>query len=60
MPLHPTVVFEPGDTSEPVSVELLSDERVEPAETMRLVVTEVRHATAARGATITILDAPGG
>ena len=43
-----------------VSVELLSDERVEPAETMRLVVTEVRHATATRGATITILDAPGG
>ena len=58
--LHPTVVFEPGDTSEPVSVELLSDERVEPAETMRLAVIEAHHATALRGGRITILDAPGG
>ena len=60
VPLRPYVVFEPGDTSELVSVELLSDDRVEPPETMRLLVTEVRHATATRGATVTILDAPGG
>jgi hypothetical protein len=60
VPLRPYVVFEPGDTAELVSVELLSDDRIEPPETMRLVVTEVRHATATRGATVTILDAPGG
>jgi hypothetical protein len=58
--LHPTVVFEPGNTSEPVSVELLSDERVESAETMRLAVVEARHATVVAGGRITILDAPGG
>jgi hypothetical protein len=60
VPLHPTVVFEPGDTVMLVSVELLSDDRVEAAETMRVAVTDVRHATANRGATMTILDAPGG
>jgi hypothetical protein len=60
VPLHPMVVFEPGDTAVPVSVELLSDDRVEAAETMRVAVTKVRHATATRGATMTILDAPGG
>jgi hypothetical protein len=60
VPLHPTVVFDPGDTTALVSVELLSDSRVEPAETVRVAVTAVRHATATRGATMTILDAPGG
>ncbi len=60
VPLHPTVVFEPGETSQPMSVELLSDEKVEPPETMRVVVTGVRHATAARVATMRILDADPG
>jgi hypothetical protein len=58
--LHPTVVFAPGDTSALVSVELLADDRDEPTETMRLAITEVRHAVAERGGRIWILDAPGG
>ncbi len=58
--LHPTVVFAPGETTAPVSVELLADDRDEPTETMRLAITEVRNAVAVRGGRITILDAPGG
>ena len=58
--LHPTVVFAPGETTASVSVELLADDRDEPTETMRLVITKVRHAVAVRGGRITILDAPGG
>jgi hypothetical protein len=60
VPLHPTVVFAPGVTSRPVSVELLSDDLVEPPETMRLVVTQARHASVEGRGRITILDAPGG
>jgi hypothetical protein len=58
--LHPTVVFAPGETTAPVSVELLADDRDEPTETMRLAITEVRNAVAVRGGRIRILDAPGG
>ena len=58
--LHPTVVFAPGETTAPVSVELLADGRDEPTETMRLAITEVRNAVAVRGGRIRILDAPGG
>jgi len=57
VPLHPTAVFAPGETSQFVSVEVLSDDVVEGPETVRLVVTEVRHARATRAATITIVDA---
>ena len=60
VPLHPTVVFAPGETSAVVSVELLADDRNEPTEKMRLAITDVRHAAAARGGRIRILDAPGG
>src|SRR5690349_2426532 len=42
VPLHPTVVFAPGETSQFVSVEVLPDDLVEGAETVRLVVTSVR------------------
>jgi hypothetical protein len=58
--LHPTVVFAPGETTAPVSVELLADDRDEPTETMRLAITEVRNAVAVRGGRIRILDATGG
>ena len=57
---HPTAVFAPGETTAAVSVELLSDDRDEPTETMRLAITEVRNAVAVRGGRIRILDAPGG
>ncbi len=60
VPLRPVAVFEPGATAARVSVELLSDDRVESAETLRLAVTGVRHARSTGGATITILDAAGG
>ncbi|HEX7186748.1 MAG TPA: Calx-beta domain-containing protein [Actinomycetes bacterium] len=60
VPLHPTVVFAPGQTTAFVSVELLADDRNEPTETLRLKITEVRHAVAVRGGRIRILDAPGG
>ena len=58
--LQPTVVFAPGETTAMVSVELLADDRNEPTETMRLAITEVRHAVALKGGRISILDAPGG
>jgi hypothetical protein len=58
VPLHPTAVFAPGETSQLVSVEVLPDDVVEGPETVRLVVTSVRHARApARAAIITIEDA---
>ena len=60
VPLHPTVVFAPGETSAVVSVEMLADDRDEPTEKLRLAITEVRHAEAVRGGRIRILDAPGG
>jgi hypothetical protein len=60
VPLRPVAVFDPGATTARVSVELLSDSRVETAETLRLAVTAVRHALATGGATITIDDAAGG
>jgi hypothetical protein len=58
VPLHPTAVFAPGETSQLVSVEVLPDDVVEGPETVRLVVTSVRHARPpARAAVITIDDA---
>jgi hypothetical protein len=58
VPLHPTAVFAPGETSQFVSVEVLPDNLVEGPETVRLVVTSVRHARApTRPAIITIDDA---
>lgn len=60
VPLRPVAVFEPGTTTARVSVELLSDDRVEADETLRLALTTVRHARASGGATITIVDAPDG
>lgn len=57
VPLHPTVVFAPGETSHVVSVEVLSDDVVEGPETVRLVVEGARHARPTRRATITIVDA---
>ena len=59
VPLHPTLVFAPGRTSQPVSVELLADAQVEPPETIRLVVLGARHARPTHHATITVLDATG-
>ena len=55
VPLHPVAILAPGARTARVSVEVLSDERTEKVETLRLAVTRVRHATAT-GATITILD----
>ncbi len=60
VPLHPTVVFAPGETSAVVSVEMLADNRNEPTEKLRLAITEVRNAEPVRGGRIRILDAPGG
>ncbi len=58
VPLNPVVVFAPGQTSQPVSVEVLPDDRVEGPETVRLVVTSTRHARPPnRPAVITIEDA---
>jgi Calx-beta domain-containing protein len=58
VPLHPTAVFAPGETSQLVSVEVLPDDLVEGPETVRLVVTSVRHALPPRRtANITIDDA---
>ena len=57
VPLHPTVVFAPGETSHLVSVEVLSDNVVEGPETVRLVVESAWHARPTRRATITIVDA---
>jgi len=57
VPLHPTVVFKPGETSQLVSVEVLPDRLVEGPETVRLVVTSVRHARAGRTGIVTIDDA---
>lgn len=57
--LRPVAVFAPGTRQATVSVELLADGLAERTETLRLVVTSVRHATATRGATISILDAAG-
>ena len=58
VPLHPTAVFAPGETSQLVSVEVLPDDLVEGPETVRLVVTSVGHARPpARAAVITIDDA---
>jgi peptidoglycan-N-acetylglucosamine deacetylase len=57
VPLHPSVVFAPGETSHLVSVEVLSDDVVEGPETVRLVVERARHARPTRRATITIVDA---
>ena len=57
VPLHPTVVFAPGQTRQPVSVEILSDDQVEGPETLRLVVVSLRHARVVRAGTITIEDA---
>lgn len=60
VPLHPTVTFAPGDTSELVSVELLSDDREEPTETMRLAVTDSPRATVSPGGRVTIRDSSAG
>ncbi|MEO6512474.1 MAG: Calx-beta domain-containing protein, partial [Nocardioides sp.] len=58
VPLHPTAVFAPGETSQFVSVEVLPDGQVEGPETVRLVVTSARHARPpSRPAIITIDDA---
>jgi hypothetical protein len=58
VPLHPTAVFTPGETSQLVSVEVLPDAVVEGPETVRLVVTGVRHARPpGHAAVITIDDA---
>lgn len=57
VPLEPVVVFEPGETSAVVRIEVLADDRVEGPETLRLVVTDARHARATRKATVTIDDA---
>ena len=58
VPLHPTAVFAPGETSQLVSIEVLPDDLVEGPETVRLVVTAVRHARPPRRpAVITIEDA---
>jgi hypothetical protein len=57
VPLHPIVVFKPGETSQLVSVEVLPDRLVEGPETVRLVVTSVRHARAGRTGIVTIDDA---
>jgi hypothetical protein len=60
VPLHPTAVFAPGETSQLVSIEVLPDDAVEGPETVRLVVTAVRHARPpVRPAVITIEDADG-
>jgi hypothetical protein len=58
--LHPMAMFAPGVTRRPVSVEILADDRVEPPETVRIVITGVTHALATRPTRVTILDAPGG
>lgn len=57
VPLHPIVVFKPGETSQLVSIEVLPDRLVEGNETVRLVVTSVRHARAGRTGIVTIKDA---
>jgi hypothetical protein len=56
--LHPTAVFEPGETTQLVSIEVLPDDVVEGPETVRLVVTAVRNGRPPlRPAVITIEDA---
>ncbi len=57
VPLHPTVVFKPGETSQLVSIEVLPDRLVEGPETVRLVVVSVRHARAGHAGIVTIDDA---
>jgi hypothetical protein len=58
VPLHPTTVFAPGESTQLVSVEVLPDDLVEGPETVRLVVTSARHARPpSRAAVITIDDA---
>jgi hypothetical protein len=56
VPLHPIAVFAPGETSQLVSVEVLPDDLVEGPETVRLVVTSVRHALPPRRAAIVTID----
>ena len=56
VPLHPTAVFAPGETSQLVSVEVLPDDLVEGPETVRLVVTSVRHALPPRRPAIVTID----
>jgi hypothetical protein len=56
VPLHPTAVFAAGETEQLVSVEVLPDDLVEGPETVRLVVTSVRHARPPHRAAIVTID----
>ena len=56
VPLHPIALFAPGETSQLVSVEVLPDDLVEGPETVRLVVTSVRHALSPRRTAIITID----